>query len=228
MIALVQQSAGTDSEILYPISLSQHTAQHSRITVTITILDTCSIRNTISNASYTDSIFMRYFETTEPRRQFVQHFILIEETLANSPSMSAGRVNMKYRRNIVLVQRQIIINSVSRRNDFIIITIYDKSTRCIFRHLLFIRIFKFQFSRSIFSQKVVVRAPMGIRFIHRNHRIKKNLKVRTKFGLSMSGNGRSQMSTGRRAHDTNVIRVQIPDIGTVTHQFHCCFSIRNG
>ena len=43
-------------------------------------------RQTISNASYTDSIFMRYFETTEPRRQFVQHFILIEETLANSPS----------------------------------------------------------------------------------------------------------------------------------------------
>ena len=101
-------------------------------------------------------------------------------------------------------------------------------TRCIFRHLLFIRIFKFQFSRSIFSQKVVVRAPMGIRFIHRNHRIEKNLKVRTKFGFSMSGNGRSQMSTGRRAHDTNVIRVQIPDISTVTHQFHCCFSIRNG
>ena len=37
-----------------------------------------------------------YFETTEPRRQFVQHFILIEETLANSPSMSAGRINMKH------------------------------------------------------------------------------------------------------------------------------------
>ena len=57
----------------------------------------------ISNASYTDSIFMRYFETTEPRRQFVQHFILIEETLANSPSMSTGRINMKYRRHIILV-----------------------------------------------------------------------------------------------------------------------------
>ena len=171
---------------------------------------------------------MRHFKTTKPGSQFIQHFTLVEEILTNPPTMSAGRIDMKNWRDVVLIQSQIIINSISRWNHLVVVTVNDEGTWCIFRHLFLIGIFRFQFGRSIFSQKIVVRTHVGIRFIHRNHRIEQNLEIRTKFGFGVSGNGRCQMSTGRWAHDTDIIGIQIPDISTVTYDFHCCFSIRNG
>ena len=98
---------------------------------------------------------MRNLETTQPGSQLVQHFVFIKETLANPPAMSSGRIDMENGRDFMLIQSQIIIHTVSGRHCLVIITINDKSTRRVFRHLLFIGILSFQFGRSVLTQKVI-------------------------------------------------------------------------
>ena len=70
-----------------------------------------------------------------------------------------------------------------------------------------------------------MRAHVSERFVHRNHRIEENLEVGTKCFRRMCSNGRSQMASGRRSHDTNIIRIQIPYVSAVTYHFHGCFGI---
>ena len=227
MISFVQHSAGTYSEVFHPVTIAQHTRQYGRITIAAAILYSCSERNAVADASYTYGIFAGSFEATQPRGQFVLHFTLVEEVFTDSPTMSACGINVENGGNAFLIQSQIIVDSIGRRNDFIIITINNERTGSFLCHLLLVREFFFQFFRSIFAQQIVMRAHVGKRFIHRNHRIEENLEIRTKLFRRMCSDCRSQMTSGGRSHDTNIIRIQIPYVSTVAYHFHGDFGIRD-
>ncbi len=141
--------------------------------------------------------------------------------------MPAGRINMKNCRNFILIQCQIVVNAIGRRNGIIIITIYDEGTRCLFCHLFSLEYFSPARQKLLFLTGYCERTHVGIRLIHRNHRIKQDLKLGRSSGLAWVANRRRQMTTGRRSHNTNIIWIQIPYISTVTHNLHCCFGIRN-
>lgn len=63
---------------------------------------------------------------------------------------------------------------------------------------------------------------------HRDHRIEQDLEIRLRLFHRVGGDGRGQMSSCRRSHDTNVIRVDVPAVGISAHQLDGLLGIFDG
>ena len=75
------------------------------------------------------------------------------------------------------------------------------------------------------SQEIITRASVPQVWIHRDDWIEENGEVRASIILSMGADRRSQMASSREAHDTNILLVDMPNSGTVSHRTHSLISI---
>lgn len=65
--------------------------------------------------------------------------------------MSATGINMEYGWYMILVQPQVIIYPIGRRNCLVIVTVGDKGAGSFFGYLFLIGKFGFQFGGSVFT-----------------------------------------------------------------------------
>ena len=142
--------------------------------------------------------------------------------------MSAACINMEYGRHVIFVQAQVVIHSVGGRNCLVVITVGDKGAGSFFSHLFFVGECCFQFAGSVFTQKIVVRSHVSIGFIHGDDRIEQDLKIGTKLGAGMCGDGGSQMASGGGSHYPYVVWIQVPYTGAVAYHFHGSLGVRDG
>ena len=63
--------------------------------------------------------------------------------------MSATGINMEYGWYMILVQPQVIIYPIGRRNCLVIVTVGDKGAGSFFGYLFFIGKFGFQLSKAV-------------------------------------------------------------------------------
>ena len=154
--------------------------------------------------------------TVEPHGEIVQHLIMERPRRAKSESVTTRWIDIQRAVVTLTAHFRIIGHAISHwgHHTVIICCKNDGRWRQVAHYGILIRELFHQFLvfLSLFSQEVHTRALMRLALIHRDYRIKKDGEIRTTVVLTMRRNGRSQMSTSRKAHDTHILRINIPHL----------------
>ena len=135
-------------------------------------------------------------------------------------------------RHVVTVALLIVVGSVGRRHSTVVVAQGNEGSGRGSRHLHVVAVQLLQLLHValgvVFAQEVIVRPFVRKTGVHRDDGIEENLEVGLRVAFRVSGDSRGQMTTSRRAHDTHLLRVNVPLLGVAAHHTDGLLGIADG
>ena len=150
---------------------------------------------------------------------------MVLERLADAKAVATSRIDIYAGWHLIGIQFLIVVHTVDGQYDAVVVSQGDEGTWRMVADMLLITVLVHQLTLGLLAQQIIARALMGHPLLHRDDGIEQYLEVGQGVAGSVCGNGRGQMATCREAHDTYILRVDMPLLSMTAHQSDSLFSI---
>ena len=228
IVAGVHHGAGAHAEVAHPVVVAEHRLHLGGITVDGTQVDAVTVSDAVADAGHADGTRLRGLEVVQPGREVGHHLVVVGEERHITIAVAAGRIDVQRAAVAGIAHRSVVGDAVRHgRDEVVVAREHDEGGRGdVAADLELVAVETDQLRLVLLvAEQAVQRALVRAR-AHRDHRIDQDLEVRAKLVRRVRSDRGGQVAAGGRAHDTDVVRVQAPDGGAVTHRAHRVLDVR--
>ena len=219
-ITFVQHGTPTHTIVLHVIISAQHLLQLPRIGIHISKIQATASRDAVADTCHTDSISLGRLDSLEPHIQQLLHLVVIGKGVTIPEAVVTVGEDIHRGVDMILAQCLIIGGGIGvRGHRLIVVTREDKRRRCdmaLHLHLVGILLAP-SLILFLVAQEIIYRSLVCL-VHHRDDGVEQYLEIRALGIHRMGGHCRYQMTAGREAHQSYVMRVDMPCLRTVAHR----------
>ena len=131
-------------------------------------------------------------------------------------------------RHVVSVTLKVVVESVGRHDDVVVVSESYPRTWCLSGHLCVVRVQLLHLLLGVLAEEVVVCVTVCEGGVHGYDGVEEYLEVGQRVALGVCRYGRGEVTACRRAHDAYILGVDIPALGVPPDHSHGLLSVLNG
>ena len=228
-VSRIHQRPGADPVVAHIILVPEHPLHQRGIAVRRAHIDAVAVGDAVADASHADRIHGGGLQIVQPGGQVGDHLVVVGEEGHEAEAVAARGIDVQRAAVAGVAHRGVVGDGVGHRRHELVVAgeQQDGGRGDVAAHLALVAVEGDQRRVGpLLTQQALERALVRPA-AHRDHGIDEDLEIRTQFVGAVRGDRGSQVAAGRRAHDPDVARVEMPDGGAVAHRAHRILDIRD-